>query len=78
MIGAVRKLSAEKTLKQNERGHREKMADAVKRHYTFVISDAVPGGVLELRARTPAGDGRGETLDRMTLLPTDSHTPETP
>ena len=24
MIGAVRKLSAEKTLKQNERGHREK------------------------------------------------------
>ncbi|MES1948808.1 hypothetical protein C84B14_15743 [Salinisphaera sp. C84B14] len=62
----------------DERGHREKMADAVKRHYTFVLSDAVPGGVLELRASTPAGDGRGETLDRMTLLPPDSHTPNTP
>ena len=59
-------------------GHREKMAEAVKRHYSFVLSDAVPGGVLEMRASTPTADGRGETLDRMTLLPAERNAPKTP
>ncbi|ERJ18484.1 hypothetical protein SSPSH_002565 [Salinisphaera shabanensis E1L3A] len=53
----------------SEKTHREKMAGAAQRRYTFVLSDDVPGGVLEISAETPAAQGQVASLDKLTLTP---------
>ena len=57
-----------------EQDHRDDVAQALARRYTFLLSDAVPGGVLELRAQTPAADGRPAVSDRLTLDATATRT----
>lgn len=61
----------------NEQAHRDKLDAAVDRRYTFILSDAVPGGVLEIRAEVPAENGQPALLDRLTLARSTTNTDST-
>lgn len=52
----------------NEQEHRSELGRYVDKTYEFIISNEVPGRVLEMRSTVPAADGAGApTVEKLTL-----------
>lgn len=56
-----------------EEDHRDQLDAQVQKRYVFTLSDAVPGGVLEMRSETPSNANGGDPLVERLSLASISH-----